>query len=422
MSNILLRNIKQLITCKGDGQPKSGKSQSDIGIITEGCVLIKDEKIEFVGEEKSINNFLKENKIQIDNEVDCTNKIVLPGLIDSHTHFIFAGSRANEYEMRIKGNTYEEIAEAGGGIRSTVEAVRKATLEDLMKNGEKRLHNFFVNGTLTIEGKSGYGLNFENEMKLLKVISDLSVQNDFNINIEPTFLGAHSFPEEISREEYINIICNEMIPHLSDFEGKVKFIDVFCEKNYYSSEETDKILTAGEKYNLKPRLHIDQFNSIGGVDVAIKHNAASIDHLEAMTDVEISKLRDSKKNIIATVLPGVSYFLDIAYAPARKLIENNIPVAIATDFNPGSCMTQNMRIIMSLASIKMELSAEEIINAITYNAAYSLRLSDKLGSIECGKQADILVYDYDCYKDLVYNFGMNDLKYIIKKGKISLGN
>jgi imidazolonepropionase len=416
--SILLKNIGQLVTCKGDNsKPKQGKAQSDIGLVNNGFLYINKDKIEFAGGEKEFKEYSK--SVNFENEIDCTGKVVMPGIIDSHTHFVFAGSRADEYEMRIKGSTYEEIAAAGGGISSTVNAVRNASADELTREANRRLNNFFRTGTLTIEGKSGYGLDTENEMKILDVMCKLNESNEHSIDILPTFLGAHSVPKGMPKSDYIDIICNEMIPSIKSFGGKVKFIDVFCEENYFTPEETSRILTEGEKINLVPRIHTDQFHSIGGVDTAIKHNAASIDHLEVFNDNSIKKLKDSGKNIIATVLPGVSYFLDIPYAPARKLIDSGIPLAIATDFNPGSCMTQNMRVIFSLASINMKLSAEEIINAVTFNAAYSLRIQDRRGSLEKGKQADVLVYDYKNYKDLFYNFGMNDLTHIIKKGKLT---
>lgn len=419
---LLLKNIGQMITCKGDNtKPKAGKMQSDIGLTENGYIYSENETIRFEGTEKEFNEYIKENPITDDvTEIDCSGKIVLPGLIDSHTHFVFAGSRADEYEMRIRGCTYEEIAEAGGGIANTVIAVRSATKNELMSEGKKRLNNFFRMGTLTVEGKSGYGLDVENEMKLLEVMCALNDNTENKTEVIPTFLGAHSVPPEMSKKEYVNLICNEMLPQIKNFNGKIKFIDAFCEKNYFSAEETDRILTEGKKYNLIPRIHTDQFYSIGGSDIAIKHKAASIDHLEVLNDDDIKKLHS--KNIVATVLPGVSYFLDIPYAPAKKLIENEVPLALATDFNPGSCMTQNFRIIFSLASIKMKLSAEEIINAATFNAAYSLRVSDKCGSIEKGKQADLLIYDYKSYKDLIYNFAMNDIVHIIKKGNLTSVN
>jgi imidazolonepropionase len=316
--------------------------------------------------------------------------------------------------MRIKVSSYEEIAKAGGGISSTVKNVRKESKDVLIKLAEKRLKNFIKYGTTTLEAKSGYGLDFKNEIKMLEVINELNEKNKYNIDILPTFLGAHSVPKEITKNEYIDLICYQLIPYIAK-NKLAKFQDVFCEKNYFDAKETERILSTGAKFGLIPKLHSDQFNSIGGVDVAIKLNAISIDHLEVLKSNDIKKLKN--KNIIATLLPGASYFLDVPYQPARELINNNVPVALATDFNPGSCMTENLQIIMSLASLKLKMSAEEIINAVTINAAYALFMQNKIGSIEKGKQADVLIFDFPSYKDLIYHFAVNQIENVFKKGK-----
>jgi imidazolonepropionase len=370
--------------------------------------------IKFVGKPGALKIFLKDKRKDY-KIIDGKNKTVLPGFVDSHTHFIFSGSRAEEYEMRISGSTYEEIAKAGGGISSTVSSVRKTSREKLLKISEKRLVNFLEYGTTTIEGKSGYGLDTRNEIKMLEVLNELKRKNKYGLDILPTFLGAHSIPSGMSKKEYIDLVCYEMIPLVANRRLAV-FIDIFCEKGYFTAKESLKILSTGAKFGLIPKIHTDQFNSIKGVETALYVNAISIDHLEVIKDADVKKL--SKTKIIATLLPGVSYFLDIYYQPARKLIENNVPVALATDFNPGSCMTENMQTIMSLASLKLKMSAEEILSAVTINAAYSLFLQNKLGSIETGKQADLLIFDFNYYKDLLYHFGINQLQTVIKKGKI----
>lgn len=411
----LIRNITNLVTCRNTaGKPKSGKRQSDIGLLKNGYLLYKKDKILFSGSFAQMRRYLKTAPVKIRNEYDAYGKTVMPGFIDTHTHFVFAGSRANEYEMRIAGRTYEEIAAAGGGIKSTVKAVRKASKEYLKIISKKRLSNFLIAGTTTLEAKSGYGLNTENEIKMLEVINEIDNENNYGIDIFPTFLGAHAVPPGYSKKEYIDLICYEMIPEIARRKLAV-FIDVFCEKNYFSPAETDRILSTGAKFGLIPKLHTDQFNSIGGIDIAIKNHAVSVDHLEVLKTKDINKLSENEK-IIATLLPGVSYFLDIPYPPARKLIENNVPVAIATDFNPGSCMTENIQMIMSFASVKMKMSAEEIINAATVNAAYAIYAQNIIGSLEPGKQADILIFDFPSYKDLIYNFANNRLETVIKKG------
>jgi len=346
----------------------------------------------------------------------------MPGFIDSHTHFVFAGSRENEYEMRLAGKTYQEIAEAGGGILSTVAAVRKTPKNVLKEIASDRLKKFIQYGTTTIEGKSGYGLDIGNEIKTLEILNELNEENGYQLDIIPTFLGAHSIPPEKTKNQYITEICINMIPLIAK-RNLAKFIDIFVEENYFDSKEAQKIFSLGERFGMIPKLHTDQFNSIGGIDVAIKFKAASVDHLEVLEQKDILKLAAFNKNIknrkiVATLLPGVSYFLNIQYAPARELIKNNVPVALATDFNPGSCMTENLQIIMSLASLKLKMNAEEIINAVTINAAFALNMEDKVGSIEKGKQADLLIFDMPSYKYLIYNFAVNNLGTVIKKGKI----
>ena len=424
---ILIKDIKQLVTCKNKSAfPKCGKDQSDIGLILNGNVFIDKGKILFCGNKIELNKFLKSSDLKHYKVIDGKNKVVTPGFIDSHTHFVFAGSRENEYEMRLAGNTYEEIASAGGGIASTVNAVRKTSKKDLKKAALVRLQKFVNYGTTTVEGKSGYGLDLSNEIKLLEVMNELNKKNKFGLDIIPTFLGAHSVPKGKSKEDYITEICVKMIPAVAK-KKLAGFIDIFIEKNYFDKDDADNILSLGKIFGLIPKLHTDQFNSIGGTDIAIKFNAASIDHLEVLKSKDIIKLakynskikKDSvNRKIIATLLPGVSYFLNISYQPARELIENNIPVVLATDFNPGSCMTENLQIIMSLASLKLKMSSEEILNAVTINAAFALNMEKITGSIEAGKQADLLIFDMPSYKYLVYNFGVNNLETVVKKGKI----
>jgi imidazolonepropionase len=411
--NYLIKDITNLVTCKDyTGKPKIGKEQSEIGLIKDGNIFIENEKISFAGNKNKLKDFLKTKKIKYE-VIDGRNKTVMPGFVDSHTHLVFAGSRSDEYEMRIKGSTYEEIANAGGGIASTVNAVRNASKNELSALAEKRLGNFLKYGTTTLEAKSGYGLDVKNEIKILEVINNLNEKNKYGLNILPTFLGAHSIPKEMNKKDYIELICFEMIPLVAK-KKLAKFIDVFCEVNYFDAKETESILSLGSRFGLIPRIHTDQFNSIGGIDVAIKVNAISVDHLEVLKSKDIKKL--SEKNIIATLLPGTSYFLNIPYQPARELIENNVPVALATDFNPGSCNTENLQMIMSLASLKMKMSAEEIISAVTINSAHSLFMQKYIGSIEEEKYADLLIFDFPSYKDLLYHFAVNQLQFVFKKG------
>jgi len=410
----LIKNISNLVTCRNKGDlPKSGKSQSDIGLVKNGSLIFKNDIILYTGSSSKVPDFIKKNKIKISKEIDGTAKTVLPGFVDSHTHLVFAGSRADEYEMRISGKSYEQIAAKGGGIKSTVKAVRKTSKETLKSITLKRLEHFILAGTTTLEAKSGYGLDTENEIKMLKVINEVNFENKYSIDIFPTFLGAHAVPPEYSKKDYIDLICYDMIPKIAS-ENLALFIDVFCEKNYFTPKETGRILQTGLKFGLIPRLHTDQFNSIGGIDTALENHAVSVDHLEVLKSDDIKKLRNT--NTIATLLPGVSYFLDIPYPPARELISNNIPVSLATDFNPGSSMSENIQMIMSFASVKMKMLAEEIINAVTINPAHSLLAHKYIGSLEPGKQADVLIFDFPSYKDLIYNYGNNRILSVIKKG------
>jgi imidazolonepropionase len=410
----LLRNISNLVTCSDKtGKPKSGNSQSDIDMIEKGSLLF-DKKILYAGKESGLKKFLNRNTIKITRDFDCKGKTVMPGFVDSHTHLVFAGSRSNEYEMRIQGKSYEEIANSGGGIKSTVKNVRSASKNKLFEISEKRLANFLKYGTTTLEAKSGYGLDTVNEIKMLEVIKMLNEKNKFGAEILPTFLGAHAVPPGMKKSDYIDLICFEMIPLIAKRKLAV-FIDVFCEKGYFDAAETERILSAGAKFGLIPKIHSEQFNAIGGTKVAAKLKAISIDHLEVLNSSGIRDLKNS--GTIATLLPGASYFLDISYPPAREIIKNGIPVAIATDFNPGSCMTENMQAIMSLASLKMKMTAEEIINAVTINGAYAIFVNNLVGSLEAGKQSDILVFGFESYKDLIYHFGVNQIEKVFKKGK-----
>ncbi len=413
---VLLKNISQLVTCSNvNNFPKKGKAQSDIGLRSDSNLIIDKGRIEFIGSSKSLAKILKKKRIKITKEIDCKNKVVTPGFIDSHTHFVYAGNREDEYEMRIAGKTYQEIAAKGGGIISTVSSVRKSSFNNLYQIAEKRLKKFIETGTTTIEAKSGYGLDTANEIKILKVINKLKKENKFGLDIIPTFLGAHAVPKGVTKKAYIESICFDMIPKIAK-QNLAEFIDVFCEVNYFDSEETNMIFEQGVKFGLIPKIHTDQFNSIGGVGAALKHKAISVDHLEVLKERDIKRL--AGKNTIATLLPGVSYFLDISYQPARKLIANNVPIALATDFNPGSCPTQNIQTIMSLASVQLKMTAEEILNAVTINAAYAVNRQNKIGSIEIGKQADLLIFDIPSYKFITYNFGVNNISNVIKKGRI----
>lgn len=418
--SLLIENASQVVTCKvGKGNSKAGKGQSEIGLIRNSSIYIEGGRIKWLG--KKLPKDIKKKDLK---RIDAKGKTVMPGFIDSHTHLVFAGDRADEFGMRAEGKSYEEIAKAGGGILSTVREVRKASKKKLTELAVERAKRSIGYGVTTMEAKSGYGLDTKNEIKMLEVIAELN--RNTPIQILPTFLGAHAFPDGVPREDYIDSILYDMIPKIAKnnplspplVRGNrlVVFIDAFCELNYFTPKETEQIFQQGKKFGLIPKLHTNQFYSIGGIEMAVRNKAISVDHLEVMKEHDINALAGS--STIACLLPGVSYFLGIPYAPARKLIEKNIPVAIATDFNPGTCMTQNIQLIMSLAVQSQKMSVEETINAVTINAAAALGISGETGSIESGKQADLVIFDFPDYRHLLYNFGENNILNTIKAGKI----
>ncbi len=406
----LFYNLSQIVTCSSKGLGyKRGNDLSDIGLIENHSVVVENDLIKDI-----IPNYTS-NKFSADEKIDLSGKVLLPGLVDCHTHTAFAGSRANEFKEKIAGVHYEEIAKRGGGILATVNAVRGTSLTDLVEIVKPRVHEFIAQGVTTLEIKSGYGLDFENEIKLLHTIKVLN--EIFPIDIVSTFLGAHTFPPEFkdNHSGYVDLIIDKMIPHIAK-NNLAEFCDGFCESTAFTSEEINKIFSAASKAGLKLKLHTEQFNNIGGLDVAFKHKATSADHLEVLLDKNFSKFINSET--VAVLLPGVSFFLDYQFAPARKLIENNAIVAIATDYNPGSSHILNLQLIMSLASIKMKMKVEEVINSVTINAAKAVNREKVTGSIEIGKQADFAVFDVNDYSEIIYNVGRNLLSHTIKDGEI----
>ncbi|MEO8512027.1 MAG: imidazolonepropionase [Ignavibacteria bacterium] len=407
--SLLIENASQVVTCHTRGHKfKDGKHQSEIGLLKNTSIYSEDGRIKWIG--KSLPTKLRKKVLR---KIDGHGKCVLPGFIDSHTHLVFAGSRADEFSMRINGSTYEEIAKAGGGIISTVKATRKAPKYELKKLAVKRINSSISFGVTTIEAKSGYGLNTANELKMLEVINELN--REMPIDVYATFLGAHAYPKDRTKDEYLEEILYDMIPKIAK-RDLATFIDAFCERNYFSVGDTKKIFLQGIKFGLVPKLHTNQFYSIGGIEAAISCGAISVDHLEVMKPSDIKALVNS--GTIACVFPTVSYFLDIPYAPARKMIAGKIPVAIATDFNPGSAMSENIQLVMSMAVQLLKMNIEEAINAVTINAAAALGISYNVGSIETGKQADMVIFDTPNYKDIIYHFGVNQAEKVIKRGKI----
>jgi imidazolonepropionase len=406
----ILKDSSQIVTVDTKGSNvKRGKEQNNLDILTDHSIVIEDDIIKDIIPTYSIKNRSNFELISL------KDKTIFPGFIECHTHTVYTGSRTNEFKLRLRGATYEEISNSGGGIKSTVNAVRNSSFDDLVKTAIPRIQSFISQGVTTLEIKSGYGLDFENEMKLLEVINHLNKL--FPIDIIATFLGAHTYPVEFNNDHggYIDLLIKRMIPAVAE-KNLAIFCDVFCESTAFSREETDQILYAASKAGLKIKIHTEQFNNIGGLETALKYGAVSVEHLEMMKDEQISKLEAS--STAAVLLPGVSYFLNYRYAPARKLIDENVIVAIATDFNPGSSHISNISLIMSLAAINLKMSIEEVISSYTINAAYALNKNNKTGSIEPGKKADFAVIDSPEYSDIIYDTGTNLNIMTIKNGQI----
>lgn len=386
MGRILIKNIKELVQVLEPQVKKlSGNEMANLSTIKDAWLAIENDLIVGFGKMQDWEGISDWTNLEV---IDATGKMVFPTWCDSHTHLVFAASREEEFVDRIKGLTYQEIAAKGGGILNSAKKLQTKSEEELYQDALKRIHEIQQMGTGAVEIKSGYGLSVDAELKMLRVIKKLKQTTE--IAIKATFLGAHAIPTEYkeNRKAYIDLIINEMLPKIKD-EQLADYIDVFCETNYYTTEETDRILTAGAKYGLTPKIHVNQFTSIGGIQVGIKHNARSVDHLEVMTDNDISDL--SKSGVMPTLLPSCSFFLRIPYAPARDLINKGLPIALATDFNPGSTPSGNMNFVLSLACINYKITPEEAINAATINAAYAMGLENTHGSITIGKKANFFI-------------------------------
>ena len=347
--------------------------------------------------------------------LDCMDRVVLPGFVDAHTHLLFAGNREDEFTMRTEGATYRQIAADGGGILKTVRAVRETSKKELKKQARRHLSGMMKSGTTTAEIKSGYGLDSHSELKMLEAINELNTEEV--MRIVPTFLGAHAVPPEYKdrKEEYVREIVNRMIPYIGS-KKLATFCDVFCERSYFDPDESRTILTQGKQFGMFPKVHADQLSPLGGAELAAEVGAVSADHLEHVSEAGIVAL--AKAGTVAVLLPGVSFFLNHVYAPARALIDAGVPVAIASDFNPGSCMSYSMPLMMTIACTHMHMTPEEAITASTLNAAAALNLSHEIGSIEVGKKADFLLLDIPSYRYLPYHFGENHVDKVVKDGVV----
>ena len=408
--SLLIKNIKKLIQCRTEGESYvSGKDMSSLPSIDNAFLYIEDDKIIDFGE---MQDCLYSN---VEEVYDAKGSMVLPSWCDSHTHIVYAGDRSSEFMDRIRGLTYQEIAEKGGGILNSAKLLSNTPVEEIYNQSIKRVNDVIKQGTGAIEIKTGYGLNYESELKMLEVIQE--IRKNTKLQVKSTFLGAHAYPKDYkeNKEGYLDIIINKMLP---DFKKRnlIDFIDVFCEEGYFSKEDTERIIIEGEKYDIPAKIHVNQFNSIGGIEVAVKNKALSVDHLEVLSEIDLNILKQG--NTMPVVLPICSFFLGIDYAPARKIIDAGLPLAIDSDFNPGSSPSGNMNLVISTACTKMKITSEEAINAATINGAYAMKLSDKVGSITKGKLANLIISKpINSIDEIPYSLGNDNIGDLILSGK-----
>ncbi|UPZ15255.1 imidazolonepropionase [Flavobacterium humidisoli] len=407
----LITNIQELLQVRETSITKvSGSEMAKLPTIKNAFLVLKNNLIEDFG---SMDNL---PKINADKTIDATGKVVLPAWCDSHTHIVYAGNREQEFVDRINGLSYEEIANRGGGILNSAKKLNETSEDEIYEQSKLRLEEVMHLGTGAVEIKSGYGLTVDGELKMLRVIKKLA--ENYPIAIKATFLGAHAFPTHYKDDKagYLDEIINEMLPEISK-NNLADYVDVFCESGYFSVEETEKIMEAGLAFGLKPKIHVNQFNSIGGIQAGVKFNALSVDHLEIMNPEDIQALKDTETMPVA--LPSCSYFLSIPYTPAREIIKAGLPLALATDFNPGSTPSGNMNFVVATACIKMKMTPEEAINAATINGAYAMGLSETHGSITKGKKANlILTKPISSYYQIPYAFGSNLIESVFVEGEI----
>jgi imidazolonepropionase len=409
----LIKNISSLVTMDGNNlQYRIGKDMQNISEIKNGAILFCD-KILWTGSSEQAELLLGQGKISPDKIIDFKGKTVLPGFVDSHTHIVFGGDRSGDFGKRLRGYTYQQIAEEGGGIQTTVKGTRLASIEQIVSQAESIAWSAIKHGTTAMEIKSGYGLSLDSEIKLLKAIKIL--KEKLPIHISTTFLGAHDFPQEFQndRDKYVDLICDEMLPYVAK-EGLAEYCDAFVDKGYYTVEQGMKIFNKAKELGIKIRTHADELADVNAAKMASEVGAKSADHLLFISDEGIAALKSS--GTVATLLPGTAYFIRMPYAPARKIIDSGVIMALASDCNPGSCFTENMQLILSLAVINMKMTAEEALTAATINPAYSLGISHTHGSLTIGKNADFIVADTDSYINLFYHFGINNISQVWVNG------
>ncbi|PTE76089.1 imidazolonepropionase [Staphylococcus gallinarum] len=406
MNDLIIQNIKQLILPKSTDRPLKGAELNELEIIENGTVVINDGKVVYSGSHT--------DEYEANETIDATGKVVSPALVEAHTHLVYGGSREHEMSLKRQGVSYLEILEQGGGILSTVEATRNATEDELFEKAEKNLLTMIQHGVLAVESKSGYGLDKENELKQLKVSNRLAEK--YNLDMKHTFLGPHAVPKDAESNQ---AFLQEMIDLLPEVKSYADFADIFCETGVFTVEESKKYMQAAKEQGFAVKIHADEIDPLGGLELAIDEGAISADHLVASSEEGKAKLRDS--DTVAVLLPGTTFYLDKEqYADARGMIDNNGAIAIATDFNPGSCVTNNLQLVMSIAALKLKLSPNEIWNAVTVNAAKAIDVD--AGTINKGDKANIVVWDAPNHEYIPYHYGVNHAQKVIKDGKVIVDN
>jgi imidazolonepropionase len=411
--DLLIKNAGQVLTMAGYSErPKVGAELNDLGLVAGGAVAALDGKIVRVGKSSEVEGDVE--LLPHARVVDAWRKVVMPCFVDPHTHVVFAGSREAEFELRLKGATYLEIHQAGGGILSSVRSTLGATFSELVESARRRLDRLLGQGVGTVEVKSGYALTTEGELRMLEVVKHLAREHP--LDLVPTFLGAHSFPAEYRerRDDFVKLVCSEMIPRVAQ-AGLAEFCDVFCDEGVFSVEQSEQILETGKKYGLLPVIHADEIAPVGAAELAARVGAVSASHLLKVSDRGMEMM--AEKGVIAVLLPGTAFFLMEPYAPARKMIEAGVAVVLSTDRNPGSSPTESMQLIITLACLQMKMTPAEALSAATINAAHALRRAHLVGSLETGKQADILIMDAPDYRYIPYHFGVNLVESVYKRGR-----
>ena len=407
--NMLIKNAAEVVTCSGN-QAKKGQEMADLHVISDGAVVIENGTITAVGRTQDVCGQCDQSNYEV---IDASGKAVLPGFVDSHTHLVFGGYRAEEFSWRLRGDSYMEIMQRGGGIINTVKATREATKTDLLASAKKRLDSMLSFGVTTVEGKSGYGVDYETEIKQLEVMQQLHEEHP--IDVVSTFLGAHAVPEDYKgrEDEFIDFLIEKVLPIVSS-RKLAEFCDVFCEKNVFSVEQSRRLLRRAQEFGLGAKLHADEIVQLGGAELAAELGAVSADHLLQASDEGIKALAET--GVVATLLPGTAFSLKEPYARGRYMIDQGCAVALATDLNPGSCFTESIPLIFALAVLYMNLSIEEAVTAFTINGAAAVGRADTIGSLDVGKQGDLVILEFPSYKYIPYHIGVSTVEKVIKRG------